>query len=191
MFFFSFKYHNSFKSPNLWLCKLCPFWQIILIVLKSQSLKLPNRFNPEMFLWWFPLYLDCPLSMQQNGSCELLSSLCVSHCIIPVSFHILIFFSEMSIWSYEPKLKSDTSWMFQNTWASLSILKKFNMAARPIKLSGWLKFQVPGVSIFQKSIVLIFLCALEIFLILPTTTALKYLLLSRSQWCHAPHTKLW
>ena len=51
-------------------------------------------------------------------------------------------------------------------------------------LSGWLKFQVPGVSIFQKSIVLIFLGTVGIFLTLPTTTVLKYLLMSS-------HTKLW
>ena len=55
------------------------------------------------------------------------------------------------------------------------------MAARPIMLSGWLKFQVPGVSIFQKSIVLIFLGTVGIFLTSPTTTVLKYLLMS-SQW---------
>jgi hypothetical protein len=34
-------------------------------------------------------------------------------------------------------------------------------------LSGWLKFQVPGVSIFQKSIVLIFLGTVGIFLTSP------------------------
>jgi hypothetical protein len=51
------------------------------------------------------------------------------------------------------------------------------MAARPIMLSDWLKFQVPGVSIFQKSIVLIFLSTVGIFLTLPTTTVLKYLLM--------------
>ena len=62
------------------------------------------------------------------------------------------------------------------------------MAARPIMFSDWLKFQVPGVSIFQKSIVLIFLSTVGIFLTLPTTTVLKYLLMRPKKnmcvYCH-------